>query len=209
MKIKRLFIILLVFIGVMFLTGCETKEKEKKEETTKILYTLSNTTIELSVPINEDGEEKYSFTKEKPEYATNSGAIYLVTDKSIFTFSEEGWTYQTSQKYKEKNGTKEGSYDEYRKWIEDKDSTIKLSGMEDIEINGRKAIRYYNQSGSSSNYKYHGYFYILSLDDIYNKSRLNMTVNYNKEEAPSKIEEFDKETLNIINSLKVKSNNTK
>lgn len=45
----------------------------------------------------------------------------------------------------------------------------------------------------------------MSIDDIYPGSHFNMTVNY-KEDRPSEVKEFDQETLDIINSLKIEAN---
>ena len=81
--------------------------------------------------------------------------------------------------------------------------------MEQFELNGRKALRYHNKEGSSSNYKYYGYFYLIGVDDIYEGSRADVTVNYLDEELPTEAREFDAETLSIINSLKITLKETK
>ena len=65
--------------------------------------------------------------------------------------------------------------------------------MEQFEINGRKALRYYNRVGGSGDYKYWGYFYMIASDDVYPGSHMNMTVNYKDEEKPSEVKEFDQE----------------
>ena len=75
--------------------------------------------------------------------------------------------------------------------------------MEQFEINGRKALRYYNRVGGSGDYKYWGY---IASDDVYPGSHMNMTVNYKDEEKPSEVKEFDQETLDIINSFKLELN---
>ena len=92
----------------------------------------------------------------------------------------------------------------YLDWVDDKDSKINLSGMEKLEINGRKAIRYYDREGSSGNYKYYGYFYRVGADDVFPGSDFEMTVTYKTEESEAR--EFDDETLSIINSLKISLN---
>ena len=173
----------------------------------KYLLWYFKTIIKFNVPANEDGTAKYIFTTNKPDNANITGSVYLVTDNNTIILSTENWTYHTSLKYKEKNGTKEPSYKDYIEWMNDEDSTIKLTGLENIKINNREAIRYYNREGSSNNYKYYGYNYIISLDDINKKQRLNMTVNYNDEELPTEIKELNKETLSIINSLNITENN--
>ena len=198
--------------SVCLLTGCEKTsggEKEKKvDNTTPISYELGKGTFTVNVPKDEEGNPKYEFTTEKPAEISSSATFYLVTDTSVFGFSTSGLSYNTSTKYKDKYGDKKASFDGYLEFIEDKDLFDKsyLPGLEQFEINGRKALRYYNRSGSSSSYKYYGYFYMIGVDDIYPGSRAGMTVNYKLEEKPAEIQEFDQETLDIINSLKIEAN---
>ena len=160
---------------------------------------------DVKYPKKEDGTPKYEFTEEKPEGSKAArGTFYLETDNAIIGFSTSTFVYQTSVYYKQKFGDQKGTFDDYLSWVDDKDSKIHLSGMEKIEINGRKALRYYNREGSSGNYKFYGYSYAIGVDDIYSGSRLEMGVFYKTEESEAK--EFDEETLSIINSLKVEQN---
>ena len=114
-------------------------------------------------------------------------------------------SYNTSAKYKEKYGDKKATFDGYLEFIEDKDLFDKsyLPGLEQFKINGRKALRYYRRSGSPSNYTYFGYFYMIGADDIYPGSKLDLVVDYKNEENLKESKEFDKETLEIIKSIKV------
>ena len=195
-------VIMLVVAGLFILTGCE---KTAKVKTVDISYTLGKGVITLSVPQNEDGTPKYQFTEEKPEELSKSGTVYLVTDTSLFAFGTSGFVYNTSKDYKEKYGETEASFDGYLEFINSDlfNKNMYLTGCEEFELNGRKALRYYNMSGSSGDYDYYGYFYMVGADDIYPRSRVDMTVNYKVEEKPKEIQEFDEETLSIINSLKV------
>ena len=84
-------------------------------------------------------------------------------------------------------------------------SRPQLPGVERFDLNGRKALRYYNRTGGSGVYEYYGYFYMVAVDEIYPGSEFNMTVNY-KGEKPSEVKEFDQETLDIISSLKITLN---
>ena len=210
MKKKTCFVFVLI-LGLCLLTGCEKgniKENIKKINSVEISYELGKGTFKLLVPKNDDGNAKYEFTTEKPSEISTTATFYLVTDTAVFGFSTSGLSYNTSAKYKEKYGDTKATFDGYLEFIEDKDLFNKsyLPGLEQLEINGRKAIRYYNRAGSSSNYKYYGYFYMIGVDDIYPGSRAGMTVNYKTDDKPSEIKEFDKETLNIINSLKIEVN---
>lgn len=202
-KILSLVLIMVLLIGGLFaLTGCENG---KTNNTIEISRTLNKGKITLSVPKKDDGTPKYEFTEEKPENSkVNRGTFYLVTDNAVFSFKSSGLVYNTSVYYKQKYGDQKATFDGYLDWVDDKDSKINLSGMEKLEINGRKAIRYYDREGSSGNYKYYGYFYRVGADDVFLGSDFEMTVTYKSEESEAK--EFDEETLSIINSLKIELN---
>ncbi len=205
-KILSLILIMVLLIGGLFaLTGCENGENGKTNNTIEISRTLNKGKITLSVPKKDDGTPKYEFTEEKPENSkVNRGTFYLVTDNAVFSFKSSGLVYNTSVYYKQKYGDQKATFDGYLDWVDDKDSKINLSGMEKLEINGRKAIRYYDREGSSGNYKYYGYFYSVGADDVFPGSDFEMTVTYKSEESEAK--EFDEETLSIINSLKIELN---
>lgn len=201
-------VIMLLVAGLFILTGCESGEGggAAKAKTIDISYTLGKGVFTVSVPQNEDGTPKYQFTEEKPEGLSTSATFYLVTDTAMFGFSTSGLSYNTSKDYKEKYGEDTvASFDGYLEFIEDADLFNKsyLPGLEQFEINGRKALRYHNKAGGSGDYEYYGYFYFIGVDDIYPKSRAGMTVNYKVEERPKEAQEFDEETLAIINSLKI------
>ena len=207
---KKVLLIMVLMISTMFVvTGCGNNgEKKAKKDVAKISYELGKGTITMEVPKDKDGNPKYEFTTEKPEGLTVSKTFYLVTDKAMIGVATTGLSYNTSAKYKEKYGDKKASFEGYLEFIEDKDLFNKtyLKGLEQFEINGRKALRYYNLAGSPGNYKYFGYFYMVGVDDIYPGSKLDIVVNYKDEEKPTEAKEFDKETLDIINSIKVVEN---
>lgn len=211
-KVSKILLVLVLMVTGLFLTGCDKNKnnggKEKKVDTTKITYDLGKGKVTLEVPKDKDGNPKYEFTKDKPEGLSVTKTFYLVTDKSMIGFATSGLSYNTSAKYKEKYGDKKASFDGYLEFIEDKDLFDKsyLPGLEQFKINGRKALRYYNRSGGSGNYKYFGYFYMVGADDIYPGSKFEMVVNYKDEEKPKEAKEFDKETLDIIKSLKITEN---
>lgn len=211
-KVLSLLLTITLLTGsVCLLTGCEKNggSKEKKEDnTTTISYELGKGKVTLSVPKDEEGNPKYEFTTDKPEGLSTTKTFYLVTENSMIGFATSGMSYNTSAKYKDKYGDVKATFDGYLEFIEDKDLFDKsyLPGLEQFEINGRKALRYYNRSGSSNNYKYFGYFYMVAADEIYPGSKFDMVVNYKDEEKPKEAKEFDQETLDIINSLKIEAN---
>ena len=196
---------LLLVLGLIILTGCDNTKKNSGVE---ISYPHGKGTITVTVPKDKDGNPKYQFTTEKPQGISVSKTFYLVTDNSMIGFATTGLSYNTSVKYKEKYGTTKASFGGYLEFIEDKDLFNKsyLPGLEQFEINGRKALRYYNRNGGSGSYKYYGYFYMMGVDDIYPGSKLDIVVNYKDEEKPTEVKEFDEETLAIINSIKVTEN---
>ncbi|MBR4830252.1 MAG: hypothetical protein IKZ96_00585 [Bacilli bacterium] len=201
-KILSSLIAVLVLVGSLLIsTGCE-----KKTNTIEITEELGKGVFKVSVPKDAEGNPKYSFTKEKPSEISISSSFYLVTDTAVFGFSTSGLSYNTSKAYKEKYGETKASFDGYLKFIDDEELFNKkmlLPGLEQFDLNGRKALRYYNRNGSSGNYKYYGYFYMVGVDDIYNGSKAYITVNYKTDDKPTEIKEFDEETLAIINSIKI------
>ena len=208
-KILSLLLTITMLTGIVFITsGCEKKEKKANDNTVEISQILGKGTFKVSVPKDSEGKPKYVFTTEKPAELSNPATFYLVTDKSVFGFSTGGLSYNTSKNYKDKYGDTKATFDGYLEFIEDEDLFNKsyLPGLEQFKINGRKALRYYNRSGSSNNYKYYGYFYAIGVDDIYPGSRAQMTVNYKTDDKPTESKEFDKEILSIIKSLKIESN---
>lgn len=202
---KKIFkgLVLLIIVSVIFVTGCENK---KESNSVVISYAHGNGIISVEVPKDKDGNQKYSFTTEKPEGISVTKTFYLVTDNAMIGFATSGMSYNTSAKYKEKYGDKKASFDGYLEFIEDKDLFNKsyLPGLEQFEINGRKALRYYNRVGGSGSYKYYGYFYFVAADDIYPGSKLDVVVNYkDTKNLPTESKEFDEETLSIINSIQI------
>ena len=202
---KIIGLVSVMVLGLVILTGCDNAKKNNGVE---ISYPHGKGTITVTVPKDKDGNPKYEFTTEKPAGISVSKTFYLVTDNSIIGFATTGLSYNTSVKYKEKYGDKKASFEGYLEFIEDKDLFNKsyLPGLEQFEINGRKALRYYNRSGGSGSYKYFGYFYMMGVDDIYQGSKLDIVVNYKDEEKPTEVKEFDEETLEIIKSIKVTEN---
>ena len=200
--LSTILVITLLASGLFILTGCEN-DGGKSKNTTEISYVMGKGKITISVPKKEDGTPKYQFTTTQPEGSKQKGTFYLATDTAFFSFSSSGLVYNTSKYFKETYGEKEATFDGYLEFMQDPKSTIKLSGMEQFELNGRKALRYYNRVGGSGNYKYYGYFYFIGVDDIYPGSRAGMTVNYKTDEKPTESKEFDDETLEIIKSLKI------
>ncbi len=205
-SVSKVLLVFVLVISLFTITGCDKKNGGKaKKDLAKINYTLGRGTITMEVPKDEEGNPKYEFTTEKPEGVSFTKPVYLVTDKNVIGFGTSGLSYHTSVKYKEKYGDVKASFKGYLEFIEDKDLFDKsyLPGLEQFKINGRSALRYYNRVGGSGKYKYYGYFYFIGVDDIYPSSKFDMVVNYKDEEKPTESKEFDKETLEIIKSLKI------
>lgn len=208
--LSLILVIMMLFAGTITLSGC-TKENSKNGEAnanvTEISYVNGKGTFKLSVPKDSEGKAKYEFTKQKPAGINASGSFYLVTDNYVFVFSTSGLVYNTSAVYKNKYGDKKATFDGYIEWVEDAESKIKLHGMEKIEINGRKALRYDRVAGSSSAYKYYGYNYLIAGDDIYSGSRIEVNVVYPDGKSEDSAKELDAEAKAIIESLKIEANN--
>ena len=203
-KYKNILLAFVIFAGVLVLTGCTSGGKEQ-EKLAQITYNYGKYNISLTVPQDEEGNPKYNFTTKQPFGFSRSGAFYLELENSNLAFGTSSWVYQTSVYYKEKYGVQDPSFEDYMKWLKDEKSGIRLGGMEEVSINGRKGIRYYAREGSTGDYKYYGYNYLFSLDDITPKSRLDVIVYY-KEGTVTESKEFDTDTLKILNTLKVEEN---
>lgn len=206
--LKTMFLcsILLIMAGCGTKTEPETANNKSSFDGAETSYTYGNKIYTMNVPKNEEGNPKYTFTEEQPENTIGEGSFYLETDNAVITFDSEGLSYNTSTIYKEKYGEKSATFDGYLEWVKDEDSNIELDGLEELKINDRKAIRYYIKAGSDGDYKYYGYRYSISLDDMTNGSVLKMSVYYKNEEELKSPKELDKETLDIISSLKITSN---
>lgn len=207
--ISLVLVITILITGLLILTGCDNGNgNTKKADTVEISRALGKGTVTLSVPKNEEGTPKYQFSDTKPDGLSKAGTFYLITDTTYFAFATSGLAYNTSKDYKAKYGETTATFDGYLEFMDDTSisSRPKLSGIERFELNGRKALRYYNRTGGSGDYEYYGYFYMVAVDDIYPGSKFDMTVNYKVEERPKEVKEFDQETLDIINSLKITAN---
>jgi hypothetical protein len=207
-KILNLGLKTMLLCSLLFImTGCKDNSEGKMSfDGVETTYTYGKAVYTMSVPKNDEGEAKYTFTDELSDDLDYDGSFYLETDNVIFTFDSESLAYNTSSIYKEKYGDKEATFDGYLEWIKDKDSNINLNGLEELNINDRKAIRYYISAGSSDDYTYYGYRYLVSLDNIINGSNLEMNVYYKSDEKLKSPKELDQETLDIISSLKITAN---
>ena len=207
--ISIILVAILLVTGLFVLTGCDdnggSNVKTMPANSTEISYVNGKGVFKLWVPKKDDGTPKYEFTKEKPAEISSSATFYLVTDTAVFGFSTSGLAYNTGKEYKEKYGNTVATFDGYLAFLDDTtlQSRAKLAGDERFELNGRKAERHYNRAGGSGDYEYYGYFYLIGVDDIYPGSRVQMTVNYKTTERPKEAKEFDQETLDIINSLRI------
>lgn len=214
-KILSIALVLLLAVSVLCLAGCQkggsasgdvkgAEEPVKVSNTVDITYSFGKGNFTVSVPKTEDGSPKYVFVEEKPEGISTSASFYLVTDTAMLGFLTGGMSYNTSKDYKEKFGETKATFDGYLEFIDSElFNKSYLPGLEQFEINGRKALRYFNRAGGGGDYEYYGYFYLLGVDDIYPGSRAEIVANYKVDERPKEIQEFDQETLDIINSLKI------
>ena len=210
-KVFSLALIALLAMSLVLFTGCEDGagasgdqggKKPAEKNTVSISYEYGKGTFSVSVPKNEDGTPKYTFTEERPE-GEAEGSFYLETDKAIFGFEIDGLVYQTATKYKEKYGEVKGTFQGYLDWIDDPDSGIRLSGMEKTKIGNRDAIKYYSLEGGGGDYTYYGFNYRVGADDVYPGSAVDILVVYKLDEFPTESQPLDAETLEILNSLTI------
>lgn len=207
-KTLSILAILAILCASMFaLTGCGSDNKEKKANTTDISYINGKGKITIAVPKKEDGTPKYEFTTEKPEKSKFRGTFYLETDNAVLVFSTSGLVYNTAKDYKEKFGDVKATFDGYLEWMDNPDSTIPKNNTEKLEINGRKAVKRPSREGSSGNYKYYGYSYMIAVDDVYPGSYLELKVGYKTDEEYTEAKPLNEETQSIIDSLVISQNN--
>ena len=201
--VSLVLVVILLGIGLFTLTGCDDSK------TLDVSAIIGKGKITFTVSKNEEGEAKYKLTETKPEGVNAKGKAYLETEKAVIAIDISTMVYNTATRYQDKYGKVDATFDGYLAWIDDKDTTVRLSGMEKLDINGRKAIRSYNRTGGSGQYTYDGYFYNVGVDDIYPGQKLEIGVFYKGTEKPTEAKELDEETLAIINSLKVTLNSEK
>jgi len=213
--ISLISIIAILATSIFIFSGCGNKEenkggKEESKETNKVEISTEffKGTLKLSVPKNEDGTPKYEFTKEKPATATKfaNGTYYLETDKAVITFASKGLVYNTSKDYKAKYGEVKATFQGYLDFMNDPSSTIPKDNTEVLEINGRKAVKRPSRQGSSGDYKYFGYYYMVEADEVVPGSYVEIGVFYKGEEEHKSADPIDDETQAILNSYSLKLN---
>lgn len=212
-KVLSVVAILAILSASLFaFTGCGDKknggDSKKAEDPNKvqISYVNGKGTFKVSVPKKDDGSPKYEFTEKKPEASKFRGTFYIETDKAVITFATSGLAYNTSKDYKAKYGETKATFDGYLEFMDDPSSTIPKNNTEKLEINGRKAVKRESREGSSGNYKYYGFNYMIAGDDIYPGSYISLGVYYKGEEVHTSADAIDEETQAIINSLVVSLN---
>lgn len=207
-KILSLILVVAILIVSMFaLAGCGSKDgNTNKVNTIEISTEFFKGTLKMSVPKKDDGSPKYEFTKERPadlkKYA--NGTIYLETEKAIITIASKGFSYQTGKEYKEKYGEVKGSFQGYLDFMNDPSSTIPKNGTEVVEINGKKAVKRESKQGSSNDYKYFGYYYMIEADDVMPGSYVELGVFYKGEAEHKSADPIDEETQAIVDSYVLK-----
>ena len=212
-KLLSVMAIIAMLTGSLFaFSGCGNKDNgangnETKADTTEVSYEYGKAKYTVAVPKKEDGSAKYEFVKEKPDGVKYLSTFYLATDTADFSIGSAGLVYNTSKTYKEKYGETKATFQGYLDYMEDPISTIPKENMEILEINGRKAVKRQIKSGSSGNYKYYGYNYMVEVDDIMPGSYVEITVSYKNSEGESEAKPLDSEAQDILNSLKIEANN--
>lgn len=200
-KILSLAAIMVIIIGSMFsLTGCGSKEK--KDNITQVSYVEGKLKYTVSVPKKDDDSAKYEFTTAK------KGSFFIETENTVISFSTSELVYATSTYYKAKYGAdQKATFDGFINWVNDPESKIMYKDYTQLEVNGRKAFRLDLKEGSSGNYKYHGYSYMVAADDVLPGSYIQINVYFKGEEELTSQKELDSETQAIIDSLVVTTNN--
>lgn len=212
-KILSLIAIIAILGASMFvLSGCgkdNNSEKEaEKANTTEISYEVGKVKYTVSVPKKDDESPKYEFTKEKPDVKNVAGSFYLETDEAIIGFSSSGLVYTTSTYYKEKYGeNQKGTFEGFMDWVNDPASKIISKDYTEVEVNGRKAFRLDAKQGSSGNYEYLGYRYMIAADDVLPGSYVQLNVYFKGDEKLTSQKDLDSETQAIIDSLTLTVNN--
>ena len=212
-KLLSVMAIIAMLTGSLFaFSGCGNKDNgangnETKADTTEVSYEYGKAKYTVAVPKKEDGSAKYEFVKEKPDGVKYLSTFYLATDTADFSIGSAGLVYNTSKTYKEKYGETKATFQGYLDYMEDPISTIPKENMEILEINGRKVVKRQIKSGSSGNYKYYGYNYMVEVDDIMPGSYVEITVSYKNSEGESEAKALESEAQDILNSLKIEANN--
>lgn len=205
-----------VLISSLFVfSGCKksdnTVDRYKGRPTKQITYTAPSIyTLKVNVPFekNDAGEEVtvYNFRDEMPESVSEifwGGANYLVGDKVVASFSTSSYTYQTGVAYKEAHGDVTPSFEGFKEFIFDENSTSTYKKAEVTKLGDREALKNEYRYGAGSGVMY-GYQYIINIDDIYPRGYFEIAI-VTADGKPESVETVfsDDEVNAIINSIVV------
>ena len=207
-------LVLVLTLSVFILTGCTKSgegdnNKSSGRKTTELTYTAPSIyKFKVSVPVekNDEGEEKpvYEFTDKKPDGVKDlfwGEGNYLAGDKVVMSFETESYTYHTGVAYKEAHGDVTPSFEKFKEFIFDENSTSTLKKAEVTKLGGREALKDEYRQGTGSGELY-GYRYIINIDDLYPRGyfTLNVVAADGKSEG---VEDLfsDPEVTALINSV--------
>lgn len=160
--LKRKISLLLSLVMVAGLTACGSGSGGSAGSANMVTHTWDKNeyyTVSLEAPetqeaAEEEGEETdhlFDFTKDSHGYV-----FTFLGDTFQIDFEITGYVYQTSSDWKEKYGETKGSFEDYKKNIEEginhtPGAIIQVNGEDVVENNeGYFILRYYNTDGLSS-----------------------------------------------------------
>jgi hypothetical protein len=207
--------LVLTLVFTMFaLTGCEMGGGEKEPEgrpTKEISYEGGLYVLKVTVPCekNENDEEVpvYEFEKEIPEAATAGIGTGegLVGDKIVMTYETESYVYHTATSFKEAHGDVTPSFEGFKEYVDSDEYTGTIDSYEMVKFGDRDAMRYEQRVGSGKG-DFYGYCYMVNIDDLYPKGRLNLVIvaaDGNPENAEAVF--ADPEVKAIIDSIRIEA----
>ena len=210
-------LVLVLVLSVFALTGCnksgegesDKSGKSTGRKTTELSYTAPSIyKLKVSVPVEKDesGEEKpvYEFTEESPEGVKDlfyGEGQYLAGDKVVMTFETTSYTYHTGVSYKEAHGDVTPSFEGFKEFVLDENSTSTLKGSEVTKVGDREVLKAEYRQGTGKGELY-GYRYIINIDDIYPRGYFTLSV-VTADGNPESVESVfaDEEVIALINSV--------
>ena len=141
---KKIIVILLVIIilagGIFMITSLFSKKGESKTIKNAEVLTWDNENY-YKVSVNVPKEKGYEFIakqSEKAPYENSFINFTLVGEKFIIEFDSAGYTYQTSNAYKEKYGENNNpNFEEYKKMVQEKLNSI---DGKIVQVNGEEVV---------------------------------------------------------------------
>ena len=145
-------------------TAAEAVTEEETTEAAPATQEIEANTGFFIVTAEVPADSDYAFTEEQPENLKMNGSVYMTSSKILASFSSDSWFGDTK------------TYDGTISFITSDDYTGTIKEFDEIEIDGRKGIKYDYRYGSGSGDLY-GYTYVIDFPEGYEGCTIKFTLS--------------------------------